>query len=69
MYFEKQTRYYSLKIQQDLFSDWLLIREYGRIGNKGGQTKIKPYQTKSEALQELEKEALKRVKRDYLRVA
>ena len=38
--FKRQRRFYALGISQTLFGDWCLIREWGRIGSAGGQTKV-----------------------------
>ena len=38
--FKRQRRFYALGIRQTLFGDWCLIREWGRIGSAGGQTKV-----------------------------
>lgn len=37
---KRQKRYYHLSLVQTLFGDWCLIRAWGRIGAKGGQTRI-----------------------------
>ena len=34
---EKDTRYYELRVQQDLFGNWLLTRVWGRKGSALGQ--------------------------------
>lgn len=34
---ERDTRYYELRVQQDLFGDWLLTRIWGRKGTALGQ--------------------------------
>lgn len=31
-------RFYHLRIEQTLFGEWALIREWGRIGNRRGQS-------------------------------
>ncbi|NBU58317.1 MAG: WGR domain-containing protein [Betaproteobacteria bacterium] len=43
MYFERrntarnEARYYRLSVERTLFGDWAVIREWGRIGRRGGQ--------------------------------
>ena len=34
---ERDTRYYELRVQQDLFGDWLLTRAWARKGSALGQ--------------------------------
>lgn len=41
-------RYYRLDMQPDLFGQWCVIREWGRIGS-GGQTHSIPYPTSAQA--------------------
>jgi predicted DNA-binding WGR domain protein len=36
-------RYYRLDVQLDLFGAWCFIREWGRIGHRGGQSRTVPY--------------------------
>jgi len=38
-------RYYRLDVQPDLFGAWCFIREWGRIGQRGGQSRTVPYPT------------------------
>jgi predicted DNA-binding WGR domain protein len=35
-------RYYRLDVQPDLFGAWCFIREWGRIGHRGGQSRPRP---------------------------
>lgn len=35
----RQRRYYSLTLVQTLFGEWCLVRQWGRIGAAGGQTR------------------------------
>lgn len=43
LYFERrntalnEARYYRLSVERTLFGDWAVIREWGRIGRRGGQ--------------------------------
>lgn len=34
---ERESRYYELRLQQDLFGDWLLMRVWGQRGSALGQ--------------------------------
>ncbi len=36
-YFVKGTRYYHLKLEQDLWRNWVVTRSFGRRGNRGGR--------------------------------
>ena len=55
--FKRQSRFYALGIRQTLFGDWCLIREWGRIGSAGGQTKVDYLTSKQDA-----EAAMKRLK-------
>lgn len=37
---KKQKRFYLLSVQRSLFGEWYLLREWGRIGAKGGRKRI-----------------------------
>lgn len=41
-------RYYRMDVQPDLFGEWCLMREWGRIGSTG-QTRSIPFPTSQEA--------------------
>jgi predicted DNA-binding WGR domain protein len=45
-------RFYRLDVQPDLFGEWLLIREWGRIG-RAGQERMVPFATAEEAQEAL----------------
>ncbi len=49
--FEKDSRYYELRLQQDLLSDWILILSNGRIKSKLGQTRTIAFETYNDALE------------------
>ena len=38
--FEKETRYYVIRLENDLFGDWIITASNGRIKSKLGQTRI-----------------------------
>jgi predicted DNA-binding WGR domain protein len=41
-------RFYQLDVQPDLFGEWCVVREWGRIG-QGEQMRVVPYPTMTEA--------------------
>jgi len=45
---KRMHRYYRIDVQPDLFGEWCLMREWGRIG-RSGQVHVAPYPTESEA--------------------
>lgn len=48
--FEKESRYYELRIVKDLLGDWTLISANGRIKSKLGQSRIQAYNSFNEVL-------------------
>ena len=58
--FKRQRRFYALSIDQTLFGEWCLIREWGRIGAMDGQKMVEYLASEGDALLALEK--IKRVK-------
>lgn len=63
---KNQWRYYILSLQPTLFGDWALIREWGRIGDRGGQGATDFFATQAEALTALEALRKTRLKRGYI---
>jgi predicted DNA-binding WGR domain protein len=57
-------RYYRLDVQPDLFGQWCLIREWGRLG-VAGQTRIIPYPTPDMAIAAREKQKRAKEQRGY----
>lgn len=47
---KRQRRFYELSVSQTLFGEWCLIREWGRIGAKGGQKMAAYLGSQEEAL-------------------
>lgn len=45
---KRMHRYYRMEIQRDLFGEWCLMREWGRIG-RAGQVRCVPFSTPHEA--------------------
>jgi predicted DNA-binding WGR domain protein len=59
-------RYYRLEVQPDLFGAWCFIREWGRIGQRGGQRRSMPFPTPDEAHSALEKQRRRKERRGYV---
>jgi predicted DNA-binding WGR domain protein len=57
-------RFYRLDVQPDLFGEWCLVREWGRIGS-GGQTRSVPFPTSREAQAALNKQRRVKEQRGY----
>jgi predicted DNA-binding WGR domain protein len=45
---KRMHRFYRLDVQPDLFGQWCVVREWGRIGS-AGQIRVVPYPTEGEA--------------------
>ena len=58
-------RYYRMEIQSDLFGEWCLMREWGRIGSNG-QMRSVPFPTSKEAEVAMERQRLAKERRGYL---
>jgi len=58
-------RFYRLDVQRDLFGAWCLMREWGRIGQGGGQTRMESYATSADAQTALEKQSRAKERRGY----
>jgi predicted DNA-binding WGR domain protein len=59
-------RYYRLHVQPDLFGQWCLIHEWGRIGSAGGQTRIVTYSTCFDAEAALDKQRRAKERKGYV---
>lgn len=57
-------RFYSLQVQASLFGEWVLVREWGRIG-QAGTVKATPYPSQSEAEEALDRIQRQKVRRGY----
>ena len=64
---EKATRYYVLRLEQDLFGDWVLTRVWGRKGTALGQLRRGFIVSHAEGLARLQKEETRRQGRGYVR--
>ncbi|PJE06706.1 WGR domain-containing protein [Legionella sp.] len=63
--FEKDSRYYELRLTQDLLNDWILITSNGRIKSKLGQSRTQAFNTFGEALTQLYSAIKLRHQRQY----
>jgi predicted DNA-binding WGR domain protein len=62
---ERDTRYYELRVQQDLFGHWLLTRVWGRKGSGLGQIRHAVCVDQTEANARYIKAEARRKKRGY----
>jgi predicted DNA-binding WGR domain protein len=58
-------RYYYLHIQPTLFGEWDVIRQWGRVGQRGGQQRVDHYLSYDEAKHRYEALCLLREKHHY----
>jgi predicted DNA-binding WGR domain protein len=61
---KRMHRFYRLDVQPDLFGQWCLMREWGRIGSTG-QVRIVPFPTAQEAQAALDKQRRVKERRGY----
>lgn len=47
--FEKETRYYTLQLEEDLLGDWVVVTIHGRINSKLGQNKLMAFESFDDA--------------------
>ena len=66
---EKQTRYYAICLQPDLWGQWILTRRWGRRGAALGQTRDQPCASYAEAEQRLAQLEKRRRQRHYSRTS
>ena len=62
---EKDSRYYELWVQQDLWGQWLLTRVWGRRGTALGQIRHELCESYAEGLTKYAEAENKRAKRGY----
>jgi len=62
----RQRRFYILCASQTLFGEWCLIREWGRIGAKGGQVRVDVAGSFDQALTALDTLKRQKLKRGYV---
>ena len=58
-------RYYAASIQETLFGDSALVREWGRIGSPQGQRRLDLYPSVAIARRELDKIVASKMRRGY----
>lgn len=63
---KRQNRFYRLQICQTLFGDWCLVREWGRIGTKGGQKMELWASSADDVHREFQKLLKSKLKRGYV---
>lgn len=61
---KRMHRYYRMEIQRDLFGEWCLMREWGRIGSSG-QTRSIPFFTPRDAEAALDRQRAAKERRGY----
>ena len=58
-------RFYLFAIEPDLFGGFRLLRQWGRIGGRGGQSKIAHYANGALAAEALQSQAKRKRRRGY----
>ena len=61
---KRMHRYYRMDVQPDLFGQWSLMREWGRIGSSG-QMRSLPFPNPAEAEAALDKQRRAKERRGY----
>lgn len=61
-----QYRYYSLRVDPDLFGRWSLFRQWGRLETDGGALRMDSFESEEEAINRLIKITRQKIKRGYL---
>lgn len=62
---EKETRYYEVHLQRDLWGGWVLTRIWGRRGSPMGQVRRVPCASYAEAVKQLTVVHSRRKRRGY----
>ena len=65
---EKHQRYYEVLVHQDLWSNWVVTRIWGRSNTRLGRFKNEPCASYQEALERLRRINQRRLQRGYARV-
>lgn len=63
--FEKGSRYYVIRLEQDLFGDWIISQINGRIKSRLGQTRTLAFQNFQDAFEQFLLIATVRYQRNY----
>ena len=58
-------RYYAVWLRSDLFAQVCLVRQWGRIGHRGGQIRTEPYQDIERARTALDRLVAAKRRRGY----
>lgn len=58
-------RWYHLSVQPTLFGDWMLLRQWGRIGNRHGQARMTFFDDEADARLALSAFAARKHRRGY----
>lgn len=61
---ENINRYYGMHLERDLFGEWCLVRQWGRLGSPG-RTKRDPHPSPAEAIDALLRMQTAKIKRGY----
>ena len=61
-----QYRYYSMRIDPDLFGRWSLVRQWGRLDTSGGTLRMDSFENEQAAVDQLAKIVKQKLKRGYL---
>ncbi|WXG53370.1 MAG: WGR domain-containing protein [Candidatus Sedimenticola sp. (ex Thyasira tokunagai)] len=64
----KGTRYYSVRLERDLFGAWVVTRTWGRIGTSMGRIRSDPASSFEEGLSQIEAIEKNRVSHGYTRI-
>jgi predicted DNA-binding WGR domain protein len=62
---KRQRRFYLLGVMRTLFGEWCLVREWGRIGAAGGQSKRTYFASRADCEAELQKIKSTKARRGY----
>ncbi len=60
-----QCRYYSLRVDPDLFGRWSLFRQWGRLDTQGGAIRIESFESEETAMNRLVKIMTQKIRRGY----
>lgn len=63
---KRQMRFYALTLDETLFGEWCLTREWGRIGSKGGQRMCHFGSSRAEIQHQMDAIAAQKQRRGYV---
>ena len=63
---KNQYRFYSVSVGQTLFGEWAVVKEWGRIGSKGGQRHTEWHASPERAFDALQVIKQKKERRGYV---